>query len=374
MNSPAETSLHPRVLVLPASYFARGRVVGGGERYALEYARALARLTPTTLALFDPAPGVERDGELTIRTFGTSGTRQWPLFPATAATARELGGFDVLHVMVFPTPAADYLALKRMFSRRQRLVLTDVGGAGRCWSSYLTRWLSPRAALHRAADGLAHLSRYAGQFFADWPQPATVLHGGVNVQHLGGLPAEPQGYALFVGRLLPHKGVRELIQCLDATTPLRVVGRPYDPDYFAGLRAAAADKAVTFITDADDAELRRQYAGASVVLQPSLPAPPGVEAKSELLGLVALEGMALGKPVIITRTASLPELVVDGETGFIVEPGDTVALREAVVRLTTRDAGLSRCLGERARAHVARHFTWAATARRGLEFYGRLSA
>ena len=43
----------PSVLVIPASYFARNRTVGGGERYALEYARALAELVPTTLALFD---------------------------------------------------------------------------------------------------------------------------------------------------------------------------------------------------------------------------------------------------------------------------------------------------------------------------------
>jgi glycosyltransferase involved in cell wall biosynthesis len=371
MKLPSDKAWLPRVLILPASYFARGRVVGGGERYAIEYARALAELTPTTLALFDPEPAAHREGNLTVRTFGTRGTKQWPRFPATTATWRELDGFDLFHVMVFPTPASDYLALKRLFSRQRRLVLTDVGGAGRCWSSYLTKFLGPRLALHRLADGLAHLSHYAGRFFKDWKQPSTVLHGGVKLVTSDSAATEPQGYALFVGRLLPHKGVLELINCLDSTTPLRVVGRPYDGAYLQQLRAAGAGKRVTFILDADDTELQRQYAGASVVLQPSLPGPAESEDKSELLGLVSLEGMACGKPVIITRTASLPELVVDGVTGWIVEPGDAATLRARIARVAGDDE-LSRRVGGAARAHVARHFTWEATARRGLDFYRSL--
>jgi glycosyltransferase involved in cell wall biosynthesis len=357
----------PRVLVIPSSYFARERTVGGGERYALEYARALSALTPTTLALFDREPRVERVGELEIRTFGVRHFAERWGFPLTLESWRALGGYDVVHAMIFPTPLTDLLVLGARM-RGQTVVLTDVGGGGPCWSTYLQR-LHRRASLNRLAHGLALLSRHSAGFFGDWPQPQTILYGGAALPDLEG--AEPQGYALFVGRLLPHKGVLPLIEALSPETPLRVVGRPYDPEYFRRLQAAAAGKDVRFILEADDVELHRQYRGASVVLQPSIPVNRGANDTSELLGLVALEGMAHGKPVVVTRTASLPELVVDAGTGFVVEPGDAEVLRNRV-ELLVGDPALSHRMGEAARRHVRERFTWDAVAARGLEFYREL--
>ena len=271
--------------------------------------------------------------------------------------------------MCFPTPLSDALVPWARW-HRQLTVLTDVGGGGRCWSGYFKK-LHPRLDRHRWAHGLAHLSLHASRFFPDWSQPGTILLGGARPEIY---PAgEPGGYALVVGRLLPHKGVLQVIQAVPSDLPLRVVGRPYDAAYFGTLQAAAQGKQVTFITDAADAELVRQYAGASVVLQPSLPNPTPGGDKSELLGLVALEGMAAGKPVIVTRTTSLPELVVDGVTGFIVPPHDLVALREKI-NLLVRNPELSRRLGEQARDHVRQNFSWAAVAGRGLDFYRALAA
>ena len=359
----------PRTLVLPASLMGRHRTIGGGERYALEYARALSDLAPTTLGLFDLAPQQQQDGTLNVRTFGVRHySMRWG-FPATLETWRALAEYDVVHLMCFPTPLSDpVVPLARL--RKQLAVLTDVGGGGRCWSGYLKK-IHPRLDLHRFAHGLAHLSGHASTFFPDWSKPGTVLFGGARPELYP--VGEPGGYALFVGRLLPHKGVRQVIEAVTADLPLRVVGRPYDPGYFQELQAAAAGKQVTFITDASDEELIRQYAGASVVLQVSLPNPTPGGDKSELLGLVALEGMAAGKPVIVTRTTSLPELVVDGVTGFVVPPYDLVALREKI-SLLLRDPELSRRLGAQAREHVRTHFTWSAVARRGLDFYRALAA
>lgn len=357
------------VLVVPPSYFARERTVGGGERYALEYARALAALTPVTLALFDTEAGVETQGSLTIRRFPVRKLSERRGFPATGGTWRAFREFNVLHVMVFPTPLADLLALGSRL-RGQKLVLTDVGGGGSCWSTYLQK-IHPRLSLNRLADGLALLSQHAAGFFSDWPQPKTILYGGADLNRFKPSSTAPQGYALYVGRLLPHKGVLPVIEAVDAKTPLHVVGRPYDAAYFQQLKRAAEGKDVTFITDADDSELLRQYAGANVVLQPSLPvADPGGD-KSELLGLVAIEAMACGKPVIVTRTASLPELPVDGETGYIVEPDDREALRRRITELT-RDAARSASMGAAARKHVEATFTWDKVAGRGLAFYRSL--
>ncbi|MHB8520743.1 MAG: glycosyltransferase family 4 protein [Limisphaerales bacterium] len=360
-----------RTLIIPPSYFSRERTVGGGERYALEYARALARLTPTTLGLFDLAAKRETLGSLEIRTFTVRHFDQRLGFPMTWASWRALREYDLIHIMVFPTPLTDLLLLSARW-RGQVTVLTDVGGGGACWSTYLQK-IRPRFNLNRLARGLALLSRHAAQFFADWPQPQTILYGGVNLDEFGCEDTMPKGYALFVGRLLPHKGVLPLIEALDSKTALHVVGRPYDRAYLAQLQQAAQRKNVQFILDADDAELRRQYAGANVVLQPTLPAENSNADKSELLGLVTLEAMGCGKPVIVTRTASLPELVVDGETGFVVAPFDSVALRACIEKLVA-DPTLSQTMGMVARRHVEQHFTWDRVVRQGFAFYQKLMA
>jgi len=160
---------------------------------------------------------------------------------------------------------------------------------------------------------------------------------------------------------------------LDDSTPLRVVGRPYDMGYFDLLLTEAAGKQITFITDASDADIRREYAEASVVLQPSIPRPTEAGDKSELLGLVALEGMAAGRPVVVTRTTSLPELVVDGETGFVVPPNDLETLGSRIRQLVGNPV-LAEQMGRRAREHVRANFSWGTVALRGLTFYRSLQA
>jgi glycosyltransferase involved in cell wall biosynthesis len=362
----------PRVLVVPSSYLSARPVVGGGERYAREYARALARLTPTTLAFFDRVPRLEEVAGLRVRTFGLRTGYGGRLAPLTRASLREIRDYDVIHLMIFPTPLTDLLILLARLSR-QTVVLTDVGGGSPCLSTYLQR-VHPRLSVSRLANGLALLSEHSAAQFANWGQPKIVLGGGADLAPPG-TPSAAAGepYALFVGRLLPHKGVLELIESIDAETPLRIVGRPYDTSYLERLREAARGKRIRFILDADDDELRRQYLEARVVLQPSIPVRDGPADNSELLGLVALEGMSFGKPVVVTRAGSLPEIVRDGATGYVVPPHDPEALRERIGRLM-RDEGLAVRLGEAGRCSVSQHHTWDRVAERGLTFYTELGA
>lgn len=359
MSSPA-----PRILILPPSYQATERVVGGGERYAFEYARALAELAPVTLALFGSHPHRKREGQLEISIFAgdTRGIWFWP----PRATRRALLGYQIYHAMVFPTPATDYLLLLARWHRK-KIVLTDVGGGGPCLSTYLSR-CHRRWNLNRLADGLALLSPYSARFFADWPQPKAVLLGGTR-EDFEPPTRQPQGFALFVGRLLPHKGVLQLIQAMPEDIPLIVVGVSYDPNYAALLHQAAAQRQVSFAGQVSDQELHHLYSRASVVVQPSLPAPG--RDQSELLGLAAIEAMAHGTPVVVTRSGSLPDLVEPGITGFVVEPGNAAELR-AKIELLCRNPDLSIRMGEAARRTARERFTWEAAARRGLEFYRQL--
>lgn len=368
MPTPSSLPWLPRVLVLPSSVHLEGRTIGGGERYAAEYTRGLASLTHADQALFHHQALPHESAPLHTRIFHQPHPRSrfFARFPSKTWSA--LAEYDVIHLMCFPMPIADSLLASGLL-RHQIIVLTDTGGGGSSFATYLSR-IHQRLFPYRLADGLAHLSVHAGGMFSHWPLPSITLHGGARQL----FPPETgsfDGYALFVGRLLWHKGVREIIQALPPGRRLHVVGRPYDPVYFQSLQETAQGKQVTFITDADDDELARQYRGASVVLQPSLPTTGGVNDRSELLGLVAIEAQAAGKPVIVTRTTSLPELVVDHVTGRIVTPGNIPELTEALESYLSNPELAART-GAAAALHAARNFQWRTVAQRGLDFYRSL--
>ena len=75
----------------------------------------------------------------------------------------------------------------------------------------------------------------------------------------------------------------------------------------------------------------------------------------EGFGLVLVEAMAAGRPVVATRVSAIPEVVSDGETGFLVEAGNPQAVADALARLT--DPALRARLGAAGSRRVAEHFT-----------------
>jgi glycosyltransferase involved in cell wall biosynthesis len=92
-----------------------------------------------------------------------------------------------------------------------------------------------------------------------------------------------------------------------------------------------------------------------VVVAPSLWQEP--------FGLVAVEAMAAGKPVIASRTGGLADIVRDGESGLLVPPGDAPALAAALERLLD-DIALRRAMGARARQIAAAEYDWGVVVRR----------
>jgi glycosyltransferase involved in cell wall biosynthesis len=95
-------------------------------------------------------------------------------------------------------------------------------------------------------------------------------------------------------------------------------------------------------------ELLRLYERAAVVACPS---------HREGFGVACAEAMAHGRPVVASAVGGLRDLVVDGETGLFVPPGDVPALRAALERLLA-DSELRRRLGTAARARAREHFSW----------------
>jgi starch synthase len=107
-------------------------------------------------------------------------------------------------------------------------------------------------------------------------------------------------------------------------------------------------------------EVVQLYSHAAVFVCPSIYEP---------FGLINLEAMACGTPVVASRVGGIPEVVVDGETGWLVEPGDATALGQAL-REALADPERARRMGEAGRRRVEAHFSWDRIADRTMIVYG----
>jgi glycosyltransferase involved in cell wall biosynthesis len=150
----------------------------------------------------------------------------------------------------------------------------------------------------------------------------------------------------FVGRLVPRKGAMELVKAAPAIRAARpdvrvvIVGDdPYEDEDAAYATAVRASSKVDHVGRVAEA--------AGVLGQLDVLVLPSVQ---EPFGTVVAEAMAAGTPVVATRVDGLPELVEDGVTGRLVDPGDTAALAVAVLDvLEQREA-----MGRAARAAAER--------------------
>jgi N-acetylglucosaminyldiphosphoundecaprenol N-acetyl-beta-D-mannosaminyltransferase len=157
---------------------------------------------------------------------------------------------------------------------------------------------------------------------------------------------------LFVGTYGHRKGAPELVEALaecrrrDVAATLRFVGKEERAGDEEALRRSAArlgiEAQIEFAGVADAAELVHCYQSADVFVLPS---------RREGLPMALLEAMAFGLPVVTTPVGGIPDVVEDGRTGIIVEPGDVVGLVAAIERLASDpDRRLELGLAARARA------------------------
>ena len=169
-------------------------------------------------------------------------------------------------------------------------------------------------------------------------------------------PAD-DGYILFVGRLVPQKGVITLIEAMAAllrraSARLVIAGDGLHELYLrrAARNLGCADR-VTFAGWARGDELVRLYQGAQFVVMPSIYEP---------FGIVALEAMACARPVIASACDGLEEIIEDGVNGVLVPPGDHLRLAARMLDLL-ENPQLRAAIGMAARAR-ALQYSWAAIA------------
>jgi len=352
--------------VVPALFGPLG-LIGGGERYPLELARAMASRTETRLICFGSRPCVERDGALEIRTVRNwLPLRRFVVDPFNPGLLAHIADADVIHYHQTHTLSAGY-ALLYARARNTPVFGTNLGGGGLAIHNMFggDRWF----------DAALDISRFASVAFKHERLPnARVILGGVDPVRFSPDPtAQRTGDVLFVGRLLPHKGINYLIEALDAATPLTIVGRRWwrRHDRFQDLmRTLANGKRVAIHPDYTDEQVIAAYRRALCVVLPSVYVTVFGERYKvpELLGQTLLESMACGTPAICTDVGGMPEVVEDGVTGFVVPPNDPRALGERIRWLQTHADAAAR-MGAAGRQRVLERFTWDLVVDRCFEAY-----
>jgi len=209
----------------------------------------------------------------------------------------------------------------------------------------------------------------AGQF----PRARIVrVYNGMRLE--SALPPAPVMPPLLVavGRLVEKKGYPILIEACRALRDrgvdfrCEIIGEGPMEDL---LRAQIGDLAgiVSLAGPRTQPQIRQSLAAASVFVLPC------VEEKSggmDILPTVITEAMAAGLPVVSTRLAGIPEMVIDGKTGFLVAPGDAAAVANAIQKLIT-NAAEARAMGAAGRKHAESLFSEDVTIPQLLALLGR---
>ena len=355
-----------QVLHIVPAVFGDTGVVGGAERYALELAKHMAEEVPTRFVAFGDKNEEYELGKLAVRVLGPAWyVRGQRANPISASVLPEIRRADIVHCHQQHVVASSVASLTCRLTGR-KVYVSDLGGGGWDISGYIStdRWY----------HGHLHISEYSRSIFGhagkDW---AHVIYGGVDTQKFSPNDSIARDdTVLFVGRLLPHKGIDDLIRAVPDDMKLEIIGRPFDERYYQDLLKLAEGKNVVFETHSNDEALVDAYRRALCIVLPSVYRTMyGQETTvPELLGQTLLEGMACGTPAICTNVASMPEIVRDQVTGFIVPPNDPDSLRQKISWLRQHRKE-SLAMGEAARRDISQRFTWPAVVRECLEIYSK---
>jgi starch synthase len=315
---------------------------------------------------------------------------------ADLSIASAVGGADLVHSHTWYANLAGHLA--KLLYGVPHVVTAHSLEPQRPWKAEqlgggyrVSSWVEQTA--YEAADAVVAVSRgMAADVLDAYPavDPARVhvIHNGIDADFYRPDSAtdvldrisvdRSRPYVTFVGRITRQKGVPHLLRA----------GLHLDPAIQLVLLAGAADTPdLGRETDAAIAELRAARDGVFVVSE-MLPREEVRQVLThaavfccpsvyEPLGIVNLEAMACETAVVASRVGGIPEVVVDGETGVLVDLDPTDAadferrLADALNRVVA-DPGRAAAMGRAGRARAVEHFGWAAVAARTVELYRSL--
>jgi glycosyltransferase involved in cell wall biosynthesis len=357
------------VLHVTLAPFGVDGIFGGGERYALEFAKNMSKKTRTRLINFSAKKGgITFHGDLEEITLPSS----WYLRgqknnPFNFKLFKYILDAKIIHFHQNHNLMSELSAIVgKIFGKK--VFATDLGGGGWGLNSYINT--------DRFFDGHLHISRYS-QFVSQHSASirTDVIYGGVDIDFFKpNIEVAKENLIVFVGRIMPHKGIDFLIDSLPTGLFLEIIGRVYNADYFEFLKKKCANKNVFFRQDCSDADILNSFHRAKCVVLPSLYKNIyGGETKvPELLGQSLIEGMATGIPGIATNVASLPEIIDHNIDGWIVESKDEKSLNDLLVAIRDGKVDIYN-MGLKAREKVYSKFVWDKVVARALQFYEQKS-
>ncbi|MGO0123556.1 1,4-alpha-glucan branching protein domain-containing protein [Desulfothermobacter acidiphilus] len=385
----------PRLRVLFLSWEYPPRVVGGLGRHVYDLTRALARwwqqeITVLTVGL-PGSPSHEESGGIKIHRVGVGEERDFLAWVENMnqAMIRQMESlnnagesFDLIH-------GHDWMIGEAACWGRDcfgvPLVVTihaTEHGRHRGIHTPLQALISGKEGeLARAANLVVTCSEYMAQevcgLFGLPRDKIKVIANGVDPETLGvkgwrgPAPPSPEPLIVFLGRLVPEKGVQDLIRALALIRKevpgarLVICGRGYYEGELRELvRREGLEEAITFAGFVDGQAREALLREAAVAVFPS---------HYEPFGIVALEAMAAQVPVVVGDTGGLSELVEHGVDGFRFPPGDHLLLARYVIELL-RHRSLAEEFCRHAWIKVRSRYCWRHLAGLTLEAYQELLA
>lgn len=312
---------------------------------------------------------VEIEGVHVTRVGRLTTIASMPVCPALSRAIRRCPA-DLVHIHV-PNPGMAFAFL--VSGHTGKLVITH--HADTLGRKVLRRFSDPFVfrAMQRASCIIATSARYlsSSDELAPFREKCRIIPLGIDVPDPSMQDPEQvqelrrqfgDRLLLAIGRLVPYKGFDVLIRAMKHVDGrLLLIGAgPQEAALRTLAQAEGVESKITMLGPVED--LQPYFDIASMFVLPSV-------TRAEAFGLVQLEAMAAGLPVINTDIDSaVPEVSIDGETGFTVPPGDVAALEQAIQLLLDRKDLRDR-FGEAARARVNAEFTADLMAERTMSLY-----
>lgn len=187
----------------------------------------------------------------------------------------------------------------------------------------------------------------------------------VKIKNTLGINSQPM--ILFTGKLALRKGVDILLRALpkvlkEVDVKLVLAGSGNQQDYRHLAQALGILDKLHFLGRVPDDTLRLLYSSCDLFVLPS---------RLEGLGIVILEAMAAGKPIVATNVGGIPELIESGQNGVLVECNNQEELASAIIKVLS-DKSLAQAISENNRRKVRRCYSWKIAAHKTAKLYNEL--
>ncbi|WP_419948682.1 glycosyltransferase family 4 protein [Candidatus Palauibacter sp.] len=288
---------------------------------------------------------------------------------------------DVVHVH-WPVPHAWFGSLVRASSAATTAVVSSFYSVELRWIEHRLPWAVPflRWSIE-ASDAVTAISsataaavgRYTGREVPVIPFSAAISEPGAALPSPAERETRDEGSfrLLFVGRLVERKGVHILIRALArvrerVAATLTVIGEgPETAALRAAAREAGVEASVHFGGRVSESTLADAYRNSDLFV---LPAVVDRKGDTEGLGVVLLEALEFGLPVIASDIGGIPDIVKHRQTGLLVPPGDAAALASAILE-TAACPVQAREWARRGKEHARRQFALTRVVDRLLDCY-----